>query len=149
MTRQNQTRRTPRYRIARWLADRTGHHTRVDELTDHLDQLEANGQHLAILDIVSIAALAVRDTVVAVASACARPYVANLLLGVAAWWIATWTGFIGSTETFIEEVFALESFAFTGRDIFFLYAVAAIPLTLLVVLLLRGLRSITERHRSR
>lgn len=116
-------------RIARFFVERGGSDSRVSELGDHLDQLEANGERLSPLDVGSLALLAVRSTLRSLATT----YTTMIFIAVAAWWIALWTGALGNAETVIAEMFALENFEFVGPQVLVAFAIIALPVAAMFV----------------
>ncbi len=60
-----------------------------------------------------------------------------VLAGIAAWWLASWSGTIGATESFMEELFAVEEFRFGGIAILVAFAICAVAFTLMVVIATR------------
>ncbi len=120
--------------LARRIVERSGTDSRVEELRAHLDQREADGHPLSLLDVGSLALLAIRSPRYRDA---ARSFLASygvmMLAAISGWWVASWSGLIGSTEAFVAEVFALEEFRFAGIAILGLFAVvAALVATFLV-----------------
>lgn len=117
-------------RIARRLTERSGSDERIDELTAHIDQLEADGQPLSPLDVGSIAILVVRSPLRVAARAFAKAYASIILAGIAAWWIAAWTGLLDSLETTMERALSLEEFQFIGIGLLLALVVIALPLSM-------------------
>ena len=125
-------------RLARHLVKRSGSNARVEELGAHLDQQHAAGKPVAPGDVGSLALLALRALPFRTTTQhFARTYAAMVLAGIAAWRLASWSGTIGATENFVEELLALEEFRFGGFPILLAFAVCAVALTLMVVIATR------------
>ena len=125
-------------RLARFLVERSGSDARVEELRAHLDQQHGAGKPIALADVGSLALLTLRAIPFRTTTQhFVRTYAAMVLAGIAAWWLASWSGTIGATENFMEELLALEEFRFGGFPILLAFAVCAVALTLMVVIATR------------
>lgn len=125
-------------RLARFLVERSGSDARVEELRAHLDQQHGAGKPIALADVGSLALLTLRAIPFRTTTQhFVRTYAAMVLAGIAAWRLASWSGTIGATENFVEELLALEEFRFGGFPILLAFAVCAVALTLMVVIATR------------
>ena len=125
-------------RLARFLVERSGSDARVEELRAHLDQQHGAGKPIALADVGSLALLTLRAIPFRTTTQhFVRTYAAMVLAGIAAWRLASWSGTIGATENFVEELLALEEFHFGGFPILLAFAVCAVALTLMVVIATR------------
>ena len=125
-------------RLARFLVERSGSDARVEELRAHLDQQHRAGKPIALADVGSLALLALRAIPFRTTTQhFVRTYAAMVLAAIVAWWLASWSGTIGATENFVEELLALEEFRFGGFPILLAFAVCAVALTLMVVIATR------------
>ena len=125
-------------RLARFLVERSGSDARVEELRAHLDQQHGAGKPIALADVGSLALLALRAIPFRTTTQhFVRTYAAMVLAAIVAWWLASWSGTIGATENFVEELLALEEFRFGGFPILLAFAVCAVALTLMVVIATR------------
>ena len=125
-------------RLARFLVERSGSDARVEELRAHLDQQHRAGKPIALADVGSLALLTLRAIPFRTTTQhFVRTYAAMVLAGIAAWRLASWSGTIGATENFVEELLALEEFRFGGFPILLAFAVCAVALTLMVVIATR------------
>ncbi len=118
-------------RIARHLVKRAGSDVRIEELSSHLDEREAHGQPLSLLDVGSIAILALRAPLQS-AARFAQTYASVLLAALALWTVAIWVGAVGALEASIADTFALEEFQFIERQIFLVFAFVALAALALV-----------------
>lgn len=125
-------------RLACFLVERSGSDARVEELRAHLDQQHGAGKPIALADVGSLALLTLRAIPFRTTTQhFVRTYAAMVLAGIAAWRLASWSGTIGATENFVEELLALEEFRFGGFPILLAFAVCAVALTLMVVIATR------------
>ena len=125
-------------RLARFLVERSGSDARVEELRAHLDQQHRAGKPIALADVGSLALLALRAIPFRTTTQhFVRTDAAMVLAAIIAWWLASWSGTIGATENFVEELLALEEFRFGGFPILLAFAVCAVALTLMVVIATR------------
>ena len=125
-------------RIARYLATQSGSVGRTDELLGHLDQLEADGRTISLIDVGSLLVLAIRSPL----RAFAKSYALTFAIGVVGWSLASALGAIGTLELALAKGFALEEFEFIERNLVVVFAFAlllAVPSCLAFIKLARRL----------
>lgn len=129
-------------RIARKLATRSGSAERRDELLDHLDQLEASGRTISLVDVGSLALLAIRSPTKSFLGSYVKNYIFWFAVFVGSWSIALAVGAIDSLERTIDRQFGLEEFEFVEQNLLVAFAVTllvAVPACLVTIHLARRL----------
>lgn len=121
---------TPLSGLAKRLARHGGSDERVEELSTHLDELEANDRPISLLDVSSVGVLVARSLVSRTVVPLVKTYASILLIGITTWWLAVWIGALEALETSIDQALGLEDFEFIGSNLLVAFAVVAAPLAL-------------------